>query len=157
MCYHLTCYLSLFSYLNAVVRIYRERVLSLDGAIEIPELRITDSNRTVSFRHNNGAVIARTSQPEVGWLFWRSKEDEKMIQAIISACHASATDSPPRKSHSRKNDKRSFIDPLFSQVKLAPIASSFSTHAAMRPPLPIAPKAVASNIRLTTPIAMFNS
>jgi myotubularin-related protein 3/4 len=43
------------------------------------------------FRHNNGAVIARTSQPEVGWLFWRSKEDEKMIQAIINACKTTST------------------------------------------------------------------
>ena len=39
-----------------------------------------------SIRYRNGAIIARTSQPEVGWLFWRSKEDEKMIQAIIYAC-----------------------------------------------------------------------
>jgi myotubularin-related protein 3/4 len=51
----------------------------------------------LSFRHGNGAVIARTSQPEVGWLFWRSKEDEKMIQAIITACNIAAADSPPRK------------------------------------------------------------
>jgi len=49
------------------------------------------------FRHCNGAVIARTSQPEVGWLFWRSKEDEKMIQAIITACNHTSTDSAPRK------------------------------------------------------------
>ena len=50
------------------------------------------------FRHRNGAVIARASQPEVGWLFWRSKEDEKMIQAIIDACASSAantTDTKP--------------------------------------------------------------
>ncbi len=51
----------------------------------------------VYFRHSNGAVIARTSQPEVGWLFWRSKEDEKMIQAIITACNNTPTDSAPRK------------------------------------------------------------
>ncbi len=49
------------------------------------------------FRHSNGAVIARTSQPEVGWLFWRSKEDEKMIQAIINACNIATADSIPRK------------------------------------------------------------
>lgn len=41
---------------------------------------------SVVWKHNNGAVIVRTSQPEVGWLFWRSKEDEKMIQSIIEAC-----------------------------------------------------------------------
>lgn len=30
----------------------------------------------------NGAVIARCSQPEVGWFGWRSPEDEKLLQAI---------------------------------------------------------------------------
>jgi hypothetical protein len=54
-------------------------------------------NLFIYFRHNNGAVIARTSQPEVGWLFWRSKEDEKMIQAIITACNSTTTDSASRK------------------------------------------------------------
>jgi myotubularin-related protein 3/4 len=58
---------------------------------------IEKKNLLFIFRHNNGAVIARTSQPEVGWLFWRSKEDEKMIQAIITACNSTTTDSPQRK------------------------------------------------------------
>ena len=34
-----------------------------------------------------------------------------MIQAIISACHASATDSPPRKSHSRKKRRTVVYQP----------------------------------------------
>lgn len=34
----------------------------------------------------NGAVIARCSQPEVGWLGWRSGEDEDLIKAISDAC-----------------------------------------------------------------------
>lgn len=38
-------------------------------------------------RHTgNGAVIARCSQPEVGWLGWRSSEDELLISAIADAC-----------------------------------------------------------------------
>ncbi|XP_076367298.1 phosphatidylinositol-3,5-bisphosphate 3-phosphatase MTMR3 isoform X2 [Tachypleus tridentatus] len=42
---------------------------------------------TVIWRHRvNGAVIARSSQPEVGWLGWRSNQDEKLLQAIIDAC-----------------------------------------------------------------------
>ena len=50
------------------------------------------------FRHTNGAVIVRTSQPEIGWLFWRSNVDEKMIQEIIDACTSSrTTESIPRK------------------------------------------------------------
>ncbi|XP_076232140.1 phosphatidylinositol-3,5-bisphosphate 3-phosphatase MTMR4 isoform X2 [Calliopsis andreniformis] len=41
----------------------------------------------VVWRHvNNGAVIARSSQPEVGWLGWRSKEDEGLLKALSDAC-----------------------------------------------------------------------
>nr|CAD7431577.1 unnamed protein product [Timema monikensis] len=40
-----------------------------------------------SLRHTgNGAVIARCSQPEVGWLGWRSSEDEDLLKAIADAC-----------------------------------------------------------------------
>lgn len=38
-------------------------------------------------RHTgNGAVIARCSQPEVGWLGWRSSADENLLKAIADAC-----------------------------------------------------------------------
>ncbi|KAJ1524366.1 hypothetical protein ONE63_010867 [Megalurothrips usitatus] len=41
----------------------------------------------VVWRHTgNGAVLARCSQPEVGWLGWRSPEDEELLKAIASAC-----------------------------------------------------------------------
>ncbi|XP_075219113.1 phosphatidylinositol-3,5-bisphosphate 3-phosphatase MTMR4 isoform X3 [Lycorma delicatula] len=41
----------------------------------------------VVWRHRgNGAVIARCSQPEVGWLGWRSSEDEELLKAITDAC-----------------------------------------------------------------------
>ncbi|KAI4455089.1 myotubularin-related [Holotrichia oblita] len=41
----------------------------------------------VVWRHSgNGAVIARCSQPEVGWLGWRSAEDEDLLKAISDAC-----------------------------------------------------------------------
>ncbi|KAK0167358.1 hypothetical protein PV327_004765 [Microctonus hyperodae] len=41
----------------------------------------------VIWRHvNNGAVIARSSQPEVGWLGWRSPEDEALLKALSDAC-----------------------------------------------------------------------
>ncbi|XP_037292520.1 myotubularin-related protein 3 isoform X2 [Manduca sexta] len=43
----------------------------------------------VVWRHRgNGAVIARSSQPEVGWLGWRSSEDERLLAAFVSACNA---------------------------------------------------------------------
>ncbi|CAL1679268.1 unnamed protein product [Lasius platythorax] len=41
----------------------------------------------IVWRHvNNGAVIARSSQPEVGWLGWRSSEDEDLLKALADAC-----------------------------------------------------------------------
>ncbi|KAL1414329.1 hypothetical protein MTO96_007572 [Rhipicephalus appendiculatus] len=42
---------------------------------------------TVVWRHHlYGTVIARSAQPEVGWLGWRSPQDETLIQAIADAC-----------------------------------------------------------------------
>jgi myotubularin-related protein 3/4 len=72
------------------------------------------------FRHSNGAVIARASQPEVGWLFWRSKEDEKMIQAIINACKPEITDAPPCENNSNRLlilDARSYTAALANRTK----------------------------------------
>ncbi|CAM4805224.1 unnamed protein product [Rotaria magnacalcarata] len=46
---------------------------------------------TIVWRHSNGAIIARASRPEVGWLSRRSKEDENMIQVIINACNGTLT------------------------------------------------------------------
>ncbi|RWS14904.1 myotubularin-related protein 4-like isoform X2 [Dinothrombium tinctorium] len=34
----------------------------------------------------NGCVIARSSQPEVGWLGWRNNYDEALLQNIVSSC-----------------------------------------------------------------------
>lgn len=43
----------------------------------------------VVWRHaGTGAVIARSSQPEVGWLGWRSAEDERLLAAFVSSCAA---------------------------------------------------------------------
>lgn len=39
------------------------------------------------FRHvNNGAVIARSSQPELGWFGWREPCDENLLKALSDAC-----------------------------------------------------------------------
>jgi len=46
----------------------------------------------VVWRHiHTGAVLARCSQPEVGWLGWRSSDDEDLVRAIADA---SAYDNP---------------------------------------------------------------
>ncbi|XP_050311244.1 myotubularin-related protein 4 isoform X2 [Anthonomus grandis grandis] len=40
------------------------------------------------WRHTrNGAIIARCSQPEVGWFGWRSSDDEDLLKAISEACN----------------------------------------------------------------------
>ena len=33
-----------------------------------------------------GVVLARSSQPEVGWLGWRNTQDESLLQAIAQSC-----------------------------------------------------------------------
>ncbi|XP_014219004.1 myotubularin-related protein 3 [Copidosoma floridanum] len=49
---------------------------------------------SVVWRHTgNGAVIARSSQPEVGWLGWRSSEDEDLLKALADACSYDRGDS----------------------------------------------------------------
>lgn len=41
----------------------------------------------VVWRHKkSGAVIARCSQPEVGWLGWRNTKDEQLLKALADAC-----------------------------------------------------------------------
>lgn len=75
---------------------------------------------SLDFRHQNGAVIARASQPEVGWLFWRSKEDEKMIEAIINACKPTGGDSTSTETISHRLlilDARSYTAALANRAK----------------------------------------
>ena len=33
-----------------------------------------------------GVVLARSSQPEVGWLGWRNTQDESLLQAVAESC-----------------------------------------------------------------------
>ncbi|XP_028160655.1 myotubularin-related protein 4-like isoform X2 [Ostrinia furnacalis] len=63
----------------------------------------------VVWRHRgNGAVIARSSQPEVGWLGWRSSEDERLLTAFVQACNADRGLQPP--STANKNLKLLIVD-----------------------------------------------
>lgn len=48
---------------------------------------------TAVWRHQkNGCIIARSSQPEVGWLGWRSNQDETLLQSMIDACSSNSKD-----------------------------------------------------------------
>lgn len=54
---------------------------------KVAEFRLARRVPSVVWRHvGTGAVLARSSQPEVGWLGWRSKEDEQLIRCIAEAC-----------------------------------------------------------------------
>ena len=52
----------------------------------------------------NGAVIARSSQPEVGWLGWRSTEDEDLLKALADACSYDRGDSTMNDSPTNYSD-----------------------------------------------------
>ncbi|UJR13918.1 hypothetical protein I4U23_000923 [Adineta vaga] len=87
---------------------------------EVAKFRSYRRFPTIVWRHCNGAVIARTSQPEIGWLFWRSKEDEKMIQAIINACNIATNDSVSRENSSNRLlilDARSYAAAIANRAK----------------------------------------
>lgn len=59
-----------------------------DSTLEkVGQFRIARRIPVVVWRNTtNGAVLARCSQPEVGWLGWRSAEDEELVRAIADAC-----------------------------------------------------------------------
>lgn len=59
----------------------------------------------VVWRHERtGAVIARCSQPEVGWLGWRNSKDEQLLKALSDAC---AFDRGTQQSRNRLNSTAS--------------------------------------------------
>jgi len=48
-----------------------------------------------------GVVLARSSQPEVGWLGWRNTQDEALLQAIAESCalHRGASTATSELNH----------------------------------------------------------
>lgn len=78
----------------------------------------------VVWRHKaSGAVIARCSQPEVGWLGWRNKNDEELLKALVDAC---SFDKPSQRirhnSNASDNSSASSPDGL-SHEEVNPIES----------------------------------
>ncbi|XP_012270796.1 myotubularin-related protein 4 isoform X2 [Orussus abietinus] len=88
----------------------------------------------VVWRHvNNGAVIARSSQPEVGWLHWRSAEDEKLLRALSNACFYDRGESTIIDSPVNYSDVRKHLVSLHSTKKLLIVdARSYTTAVANR-------------------------
>ncbi|XP_055914062.1 myotubularin-related protein 3 isoform X3 [Eupeodes corollae] len=59
----------------------------------------------VVWRHKkSGAVIARCSQPEVGWLGWRNSKDEQLLKALAEACAFDRGEQGRRQNLCRSGD-----------------------------------------------------
>ncbi|XP_035447873.1 myotubularin-related protein 4 isoform X1 [Spodoptera frugiperda] len=76
----------------------------------------------VVWRHRgNGAVIARSSQPEVGWLGWRSSEDERLLAAFVNACNADRGMQPPNNNNKQLKllivDARSYASAVTNRAR----------------------------------------
>ena len=76
----------------------------------------------------NGAVLARCSQPEVGWLGWRSSEDEELVRALAEAC---AYDSGATSRHSSGSDTSSSYENSLNNGEI-PSLKDLSAEAAAR-------------------------
>jgi len=76
---------------------YPEKLLVPQGITdkqleEIAKFRSQRRIPSILWRHpKTGAVLARCSQPEVGWLGWRSEQDEKFMAAMAAACASDST------------------------------------------------------------------
>lgn len=58
-----------------------------ENLIAVSNFRSSRRIPVIVWRHiDTGAVIARCSQPEVGWLGWRNTADENLLKAISDAC-----------------------------------------------------------------------
>jgi myotubularin-related protein 3/4 len=67
---------------------------------------------SIVWRHQgNGVVLARCSQPLLGWFSWRSSQDEKMLKAISEACsldqkHILLQKQSPKKTYESAKDNK---------------------------------------------------
>ncbi|XP_057319209.1 myotubularin-related protein 3 isoform X1 [Microplitis mediator] len=86
---------------------------------------------------NNGAVIARSSQPEVGWLGWREPEDEALLKALSDACsydrgESTMMDSPLSYPDSSEDTPSSIASSNNAKKVLIVDARSYTTAVANR-------------------------
>lgn len=70
-----------------------------DEVFEFELQNLTD--RAFYRNEKTGVVIARSSQPEVGWFGWRSNDDEKLLKKIADACATNQNPNPVRFVYTR--------------------------------------------------------
>ncbi|XP_044002775.1 myotubularin-related protein 3 isoform X3 [Aphidius gifuensis] len=91
----------------------------------------------IVWRHTgNGAVIARSSQPEVGWLGWRSDEDEELLKALSAACSYDRGESTMIDTHITTNDVQQIDETIITTNNKKKVlivdARSYTTAVANR-------------------------
>ncbi|CAO1435071.1 unnamed protein product [Diamesa serratosioi] len=75
-----------------------------DTLLNVASFRSSRRIPAVVWRHKpSGAVIARCSQPEVGWLGWRNNKDESLLKALADACSFDNGKYQQAKTSSKQN------------------------------------------------------
>ncbi|XP_067638890.1 myotubularin-related protein 3 isoform X2 [Eurosta solidaginis] len=93
---------------------------------EVANFRGSRRLPAVVWRHRkSGAVIARCSQPEVGWFGWRSRMDEQLLKAIADAC---AFD---RGEQMRRQMQTTSCGPLMTSGESSPSSADVSHEEVM--------------------------
>lgn len=90
----------------------------------------------VVWRHQkNGCVIARSSQPVVGWLGWRSSQDERLLQRILDISIRDTHECNSKQKNNYQNDKKIAPPPppppppsLSNGVSKAPLSNGDTTN-----------------------------
>ncbi|XP_058129648.1 myotubularin-related protein 4 [Anopheles coustani] len=83
--------------------------ISDDTLQNVASFRSSRRIPAVVWRHQRtGAVIARCSQPEVGWLGWRNSKDEQLLKALSDACSfdKGSQDRSQQQERSRRTSQR---------------------------------------------------
>lgn len=72
------------------------KTITDDQIRKIADFRSSQRFPTVTWRSKkNGAVLARSSQPNVGLLAWRLNEDELLLKAIADSCDSKSKSEQP--------------------------------------------------------------
>ncbi|XP_011406514.1 PREDICTED: myotubularin-related protein 3-like [Amphimedon queenslandica] len=97
--------------------------------LQVSKFRSLSRLPAVVWRHKgNGCVLARASQPLVGFLGWRCQEDEQFLKALSKSCHPHA---PPMEvmSHGEKITNGVGQTPSLLVVDLRSYTAAFGNRA----------------------------